>query len=254
MFQDQRPSSLSRKVQDQARKRKRNRRRKKSISNAKGDEDVKSESTEITKVEAVEPPSIQTQENVPAETQHVDHQAEDNLQTVGNGGEQRHKDAKMVQAQTQTKKLKGVHRFTQTPVVLQNNQETQTDLPVGKQDNISDEKTGSKNAAESQLTEDKHTPEPKLQDDNSAQTPLRQNEGNDGASSDSAQEQNPKKEENPSVGTSVDPTDSQTEKGAKPKSYAKVVSGEGGGERQSNMDASKSADKTTKPSQNSRSA
>lgn len=254
MFKDQRSCSPGRKVQDKTRRKKRNRRRKKSISNIKGDADVKIEHTEENKMEVVETSSSQTQVNVPVETQHVELQAEDNMQTVEKSGEQCRKDGKMVHAQTQTRKCKGAHKFTQTPVVIPCNQETQTDFRVAKQDDASQEKTqaGEKNAAESQLTEDKQKAQPRLQCDNSAQTQLRQNEDNDEAPSDSAKEQNPQKEENLLAGKSGDPTDSQTDKGAKPKSYAKAVSGEGKGERQSNMDASKASDNTMKLSQNPR--
>ncbi len=211
-------------------------------------------------MEVVETTSSQTEESMPIETQHVDPQAEDNLQTVENSEEQCCKDAKMVQAQTQTRKLRGTDKYTQTPVVFQSNQETQTDFPVPKQDDTNDEKTqpGTNNAADTQLKQDKHTPQPK-QDHKTVQTPLRQNENpdNGGASSDSAKEQNPKKEskskeENPSAGTSGGPTDSQAETGAKTKSYAKAVSGEGGSKNQSSMEASKAADKTTKPSRSTR--
>lgn len=236
MLKDQRSCSPGRNVQEKARRKRRNRRRKKSLSNIKGDAEVKSEDAEENKMEAVETSSIQTQTRVPVETQHVELQEEDNLQTVEKSREQRHKDAKMANAQTQTRKPKGEHKFTQTPVVFLCSQETQTDFHVAEQDDASEGKTedGEKNAAESQLTEDKRRA------DNSAQTQVTQNEDNSGA----------QKKEDPPAGKSGDPTDSQSEKGAEPKSYAKAVSGEGAGERQSKMDASEAADKTMKPSQN----
>lgn len=262
MFQDQGPGNPGRNFQDKEKRKKRNQRRKKSISNVKRDAGVKSENTEEdtekAKMGVVETTSSQTEESVPIE---VDPQAEDDLQTVENCGERRRKDATMVQAQTQTRKLRGTDKFTQTPAVFQSNQETQTDFPVPKQDDANDEKTqpGTKSAADTPLKQDKHTPQPKLQDDKTVQTPSRQNENpdSDGASSGSAKEQNLKKEpksneENPSVGTSGDPTDSQAEKGAITKSYAKAVSGEGRSKNQSSMEASKAADKTTKPSQSTR--
>lgn len=228
MLKDQRSCSPGRNVQEKARRKRRNRRSKKSLSNIKGDADVKSEDAEENKMEVVETSSVQTQTRVPVETQHVELQEEDNLQ--------RHKDAKMTNAQTQTRKPKGEQKFTQTPVVFLCSQETQTDFHVAEQDDASEGKRedGEKNAAESQLTEDKRRA------DNSAQTQVTQNEDNSGA----------QKKEDPPAGGSGDPTDSQSEKGAESKSYAKVVSGEGAGERQSKMDASEAADKTMKPSQN----
>ncbi|XP_045924674.1 E3 ubiquitin-protein ligase rnf213-beta [Micropterus dolomieu] len=244
---EQGPTDLSRKARDKERRKRRNQRRKKSTSNVKGDAGGKGENTDTSKIEVLETTSIQTQESVPIETQHVNPQAG---ATLENSGEQRLKDAKMVQAQTQTRKLKGKDKSAQTQVVIQSDQETQTELPVPKQDNTNDQNS----AAESQLKEEKDSPEPKLQDDNAVQTPLRQNESpdSDRASSDSAKDVNLKKEskskdENPSAGTSVDPTDSEADKGAKPKSYASAVSS-----KQSSMEASKAADKSTKPSQSTR--
>lgn len=229
MLKDQKSCSLGRNVQEKARRKRRNRRRKKSLSNTKGAADVESEDAEENKMEAVETSSIQTQTRVPVETQQQEE--EDNLQTVEKSREQRHKDAKMANAQTQTRKPKGEHKFSQTPVVFLCSQETQTDVHVAEQDDASEGKTedGEKNA----LTEDKQRA------DNSAQTQVTQNEDNSGA----------QKKEDPPAGRSGDPTDSQSEKGAKP-SYAKVVSGGGAGEKQSKMDASEAADKTTKPPRN----
>lgn len=180
-------------------------------------------------MEAAEAASVPTQTRVPVETQHVELQ--DDLQTVEKSRERRHKDATMAHAQTQTRKPKGEHKFTQTPVVFLCSQETQTDVHVAKPDDASEGKAqdGEKNAAESQPTEDKQGAPPRPQCDTSAQTRVTQSED--------------KKK-------SGDPTDSQGEEGAKPKSYAKVVSGDGAGERQSKMDASEAADKTMKPSQN----
>ncbi|XP_071387268.1 E3 ubiquitin-protein ligase rnf213-beta-like [Centroberyx affinis] len=57
------------------------------------------------------------------------------------------------------------------------------------------------------------------------------------------------KEVHPSGGISDDPTDSQVQKGAKPKSYAKAVAGEAESEKRSNMPASKPADEGMKTSQ-----
>lgn len=202
---------------------------------------MKSESTGTAEMEA-QTTSSQTQESVPTETQYVE---EDNLQTVDNSGEERHKDAKMVEAQTQTRKQKGTNRCTQTPVVRQSTQETQTDFDVPKQDDTP-KKTETHNAAETQPEQDKPTPETTPQD--AAQT---QNENPDSerTSSDSAKKRKPEKEskeKNPSAG------DSQGEEGANLKSYAKAVSGEGTSQKQPSVEASKAADKTTKTPQSTR--
>lgn len=187
-------------------------------------------------MEVVEPPSSQ---HFPVETQHVGHEAGGDLQTVENREEQGHRDAKKVEACTQTRKCKGKHKSNQTPVVVQRHQETQTDFTVAKQDDASDESSqaAAESAAESQLTADA------LRGDNSAQTPPRKNEEDSGAPS--HQEQKPRIEPSPAAGRSADPTDSQTKTEAKPKSYATAVSGDGGGDGQS-----KAANKT--PSQTRR--
>ncbi|XP_049419183.1 E3 ubiquitin-protein ligase rnf213-beta isoform X2 [Epinephelus fuscoguttatus] len=234
------PASPSRTAQDGERRKRRNRRRR-NTSHDKGDTDVKSESTGTAEMEA-QTTSSQTQESVPTETQYVE---EDNLQTVDNSGEERHKDAKMVEAQTQTRKQKGTNRCTQTPVVRQSTQETQTDFDVPKQDDTP-KKTETHNAAETQPEQDKPTPETTPQD--AAQT---QNENPDSerTSSDSAKKRKPEKEskeKNPSAG------DSQGEEGANLKSYAKAVSGEGTSQKQPSVEASKAADKTTKTPQSTR--
>lgn len=176
---------------------------------------------------------MEVEDSVSVETQHVDLQAGDSSQAVEKGDEQRY--SKMVHVQTQTWTREGQDKFTQMPVVHQSNQETQTDL----QDDARDEKTQAKNAAES--------PQPTTQDD-SAQTPLSENQADDGPPSEPTEEQNPEKGENPSAGTSRDPTVSPAETETKPKSYAKAVSGGGG----ANIDANKAADVTTKPSQSPR--
>lgn len=254
MFQEQGSGNPSRKVHNRERKRSTNQRRRKSLSNVKEDADGKSENPDKDKMVVVETTSSQTQESAPSETQHADPQAEDNLQK---GEEQHHQDVKMVSAQTQTQKRRGTDKVTQTPVVVQSDKITQTGFPV------QDEKIqpGSNNTAETQRKHDEHTPEPMLQDDNAGQTQLRQNENadNDGASSESAKQQNAnlnkesKSEEvGPSPGVSGDPADCQAEKGAKPVSYAKAVSGDGRSEKESNRAYTKTADKTAKTSQDRR--
>ncbi|KAM6964707.1 E3 ubiquitin-protein ligase rnf213-beta [Tautogolabrus adspersus] len=216
----------------------------------------------------------QTQESAPAEIQHVDPRVDDNLKAEENT--EVHKDAQMVQAQTQTRKQKGTHKFTQTPAVFQSDQETQTEICEPKQD---DEKTkpgteeapeaektkpgtenapeaektkpGTENAPEAQPEQDKHTSEAKLQDDKAAQTPLKQNESleKEKASSGSAGEQNPGSE---SKGGSPSAVTSEAVKTDTAKSYASAVTGKGGSEKKSRVENSKAADKTPQTSQNTR--
>ncbi|KAI4801198.1 hypothetical protein KUCAC02_000123 [Chaenocephalus aceratus] len=68
--------------------------------------------------------------------------------------------------------------------------------------------------------------------------------GNDKATSESTEKQNPEKESKSE--------EENTSAGAKPKSWAKVVSGESGSQNQSNVEASKAADKNTKTPQSTR--
>ncbi|KAI9537479.1 hypothetical protein NQZ68_025336 [Dissostichus eleginoides] len=217
---EQRPGYHNKKVKDKERRKKRNQKTQKSTSSVKKDADSESEDTDKGEMEVVGT-SSQTEETRPVETQHVDPQAKDKVQTVE---EQSHGDAKMVQA------------HTQTPMVCHSDQETQTDFSEAKQD---DEKTQPETETKKQ-----DTPEAKTQ--NTAQTQLKQNanKDNDKATSESTEKQNPEKEskskeENPSTG-------------AEPKSYAKVVCGEGGSQKQSNVEASKAADKNTKTPQSTR--
>ncbi|KAF3854021.1 hypothetical protein F7725_014709 [Dissostichus mawsoni] len=138
-------------------------------------------------------------------------------------------DDEKTQPETETKKPKGTTKYTQTPVVCQRPGNTDR-LLEAKQD---DEKTQPE-------TEEKKQDTPEAKTQNTAQTQLKQNanKDNDKAASESTEKQNPEnesksKEENPSAG-------------AEPKSYAKVVSGEGGSQKQSNVEASKAADKNKK--------
>lgn len=224
MFQEHGAGKPGRNSREKERRRRRNQRRK----NAKGEADVKSENIQKDQNKAMETESSQTQDSKSLKTQPELPQSEDNLQKGENSGEQPQKDPKMVQAQTQTGKLKGSDKFTQTPVVTQKNQETQTDFPVPKQDEGKGEKTqaATEKAAEVQEDQNKHTPGPKLQGDSSVQTPSEQNpEG--GASSSSSSEPAKKqrsekeskpKQENPSAeGSGVA---SQTEEGAKQSTVA----------------------------------
>ncbi|KAM7381116.1 hypothetical protein PAMA_012108 [Pampus argenteus] len=169
--------------QHKRRKKKRyERRRQNKVPNLKG-ANVKSDNTEKDKMEVVETTSIQTQGSEPVKTQHVDAQTEvsEKPEKVDS---QHHKDAKMVQAQTQTRKQKDKNKVTQTPVVVQRNQETQTEAsyfmsaekpepcddsnrdPLVAKDNVSSVQN---NAAEIKLKEEQHTSDTQLQGDNSAQ-------------------------------------------------------------------------------------
>ncbi|KAF3854015.1 hypothetical protein F7725_014703 [Dissostichus mawsoni] len=180
-------------------------------------------------------------------------------------------DDEKTQPETETKKPKGTTKYTQTPMVCHSDQETQTDFSEAKQD---DEKTqpetetkkpkgttkytqtpvvcqrpgNTDRLLEAKQDDEKTQPEteekkqdtPEAKTQNTAQTQLKQNanKDNDKAASESTEKQNPEnesksKEENPSAG-------------AEPKSYAKVVSGEGGSQKQSNVEASKAADKNKK--------
>ncbi|XP_033975098.1 E3 ubiquitin-protein ligase rnf213-beta isoform X3 [Trematomus bernacchii] len=264
---EQRPGYHNKKVKDKERRKKRNQKTQKSTSSVKKDADSESEDTDKGEMEVVGT-SSQTEETRPVETQHVDPQAEDKVQTVE---EQSHGDAKMVH--TQTKKPKGTTKYTQTPIVCHSDQETQTDFSEAKQDDEktqpetetkkpkdttkytqtpivchSDQETQT-NLSEAKQDDEKTQPEEKKQDtpetktQNTAQTQLKQNanKDNDKAASESTEKQNPEKEskskeENPSAD-------------AEPKSYAKVVTGEGGSQKQSNVEASKAADKNTKTPQ-----
>ncbi|XP_051795751.1 E3 ubiquitin-protein ligase rnf213-beta [Acanthochromis polyacanthus] len=234
----------SRRGQDKdQRRRRRNQRRKKGFPNAKGDANVKDEDTEEDKMEVVETAGSQTQDSAASETQHVDVHAEDNQQKEGNSGEPQQKYTKTVEAQTQTKKHKGANKSTQTQVVFQNSQETQTDLTMMDQEDASEKTT--------RPAEEKKNKR-EQEEDNTVQTPSGQNESpdKDRASPESAKKQNTEKESKPKeenpAGSSGDATTSQAEKDSKPKSYAKAVSGEGGGGKQSRVAASETTDKTSK--------
>ncbi|XP_026171361.1 E3 ubiquitin-protein ligase rnf213-beta isoform X2 [Mastacembelus armatus] len=231
------PGFPHRKVQDKECKKKKNRRRRKSMSNVKGDADVKNENTETDKMQEEETTSPQSQESAPLETQHVGTQTEDSVQRVENREQQ--KDVKMVQAQTQTRKQKGTDQVTQTPAVVQSSKDTQTDFAVPKRDDTSG------TAETEQKEEDRGTAEPTLQDGSTGQTPVKQQGNPDvgGASSDPAKEKNAhlnieSKEKSPS--------DSQVGTTAKTMSYAKAASGEG------NRAASQRPQEATKTSQHTR--
>ncbi|CAK6965023.1 E3 ubiquitin-protein ligase rnf213-beta isoform X3 [Scomber scombrus] len=283
--EDQRPDDLVRKAKEKERRKRRNERRKKNkASNLKGGAEVKSDNTDKEKMEVVETRDSQTEESAPLETQHEDAEAEAKKETNPSEDKpsrsQHHKRAKMVQAQTQTKKRSGTNQVTQTPVVVQCTQETQTeasDFLVPKEDDSSeksqhgqtqprDDNNGNpavqddakaavppetKEAAETKPQQDQATSDTQLQD--------AQNNDPNTKSSESAVEQKEKpnkesksKEETPSAGVSGDPADSTAEKDASAKSYAKVASDKGKSEKQSTISDDKTAATTTKTSQSTR--
>ncbi|XP_069016032.1 E3 ubiquitin-protein ligase rnf213-beta [Embiotoca jacksoni] len=202
----------SKKVQDKEKSKNRNRRRRrgrKDTSRVKGDADVL---TETDKSEAAETTSSQTEEGASVDPQ--------------TDSEQRCRtDVKMVQAETQTKRPTGTDMSTQTPVVHQKNQESQTD----SQDDAKEEET--QPAAETQLKQDRRVPEPENPDKDGASSAEDQN----------AEKESKPKEETPSAGVSGDAAGTD----AKLKSYAKALSGEKGGEKRSSAAASRTADKTS---------
>ncbi|XP_068161093.1 E3 ubiquitin-protein ligase rnf213-beta isoform X2 [Antennarius striatus] len=247
---DNGPAGLSKKAQGRKKKKKLNQ-SKKSSSYAKDDTGIKNNETEKANMEVVKSAVIQTQESLAEESQHVDPQVEDNMQTEDKSRGQSHKDASTMEAQTQTDKLWCTHKYTQTPVVCQNNQESQTEFPKVKQDVTNSEETrlGTVNAVSS-LKQDSQTPQSKLQDEAPGEIPLEHNPDINKAP-DSVNEQTPNmvsdfKVEPRSAGTT---NASQVEKGVKSTLYARVVSGEGGSEKQSKMETSNAANRLTKPSQ-----
>lgn len=121
-------------------KRRRDKRRKRKGLSCQGDGDVKNlaapQNTEMDKVKNMETKTDRSQDTTEIETQDKDHQGETSqlqplndhsIHTSKSDEAQRHKDTKVVEAQTQTKKWKGRNRVTQTPVVGQSTQETQTE-------------------------------------------------------------------------------------------------------------------------------
>ncbi|KAF3854019.1 hypothetical protein F7725_014707, partial [Dissostichus mawsoni] len=88
---EQRPGYHNKKVKVKESSKKRNQKTQKSTSSVKKDADSESEDTDKGEMEVVGT-SSQTEETRPVETQHVDPQAEDKVQTVE---EQSHGDAKM---------------------------------------------------------------------------------------------------------------------------------------------------------------
>lgn len=198
VLQQQASEHPNKKIHEKKRRRRRTRRRKKSVS------DVTNEITEEDEAEeTTSSPTRGDEQRLRSEDRS---QKEEHVQ-------QHQKDAKMVEAQTQTRKHNGNNRFTQTQVVFQKNQQTQTDVHVTTQ---GDTQSGSGGPAETQQKPDQ--PGPDVQ--NAARTPLKLSEH---PVKDQVSSQSKPKETDPSSGVT------QPEKDAKPASYAKVVSGDGAG-------------------------
>ncbi|XP_005805466.2 E3 ubiquitin-protein ligase rnf213-beta [Xiphophorus maculatus] len=197
----------------------------KSQGRKKGFSDVKSKSTEKDENKAGETTSTQTEEGLFVNEQSL--QAGQNVQKEENA-EKSQKDAQMVEAQTQTKTHKGRHKFTQTAVVFQKDQETQTDFLDSKQDDTQrkDIQPASAGPAET---------EPELQQ--SSATPGPKDDPVKGSTTESMA----KNENDQPGGSSAEAATSQSDKDGQPKSYATAVSGGGGGEKQSSLTASKKA-------------
>ncbi|XP_067343642.1 E3 ubiquitin-protein ligase rnf213-beta isoform X4 [Channa argus] len=220
------PGDTSTSIPKRDRKKETRQRNKKSIV-----QDVKQENSEKSKMAVTEPTGSQNQDTL--ETQDADPQAEGNVKESG---------VTMVEADTPAQKCKGKDKFTQTPVVKQKDEETQTERDQQTQ-------PGTNTAAETQQKQDELTPEPTPQDNKPAQTPLEQNENpaRDGAESAKEQNANPEKA-SASAGESGNPSESQADRGST-MSYAKAVSRDVGSGKQFNTAASKPADKTTTTSQ-----
>ncbi|XP_054899206.1 E3 ubiquitin-protein ligase rnf213-beta [Poeciliopsis prolifica] len=197
----------------------------KSQGRTKSISDVKSESTEKDKNEVVETTSTQTEEGLFVKEQSL--QAGQNLQKEENA-EKFQKDEQKVEAQTQTKKHKGINKFTQTAVVSQKSQETQTDFLDPKQDDMQRKEIQPATAVPAET-------EPELQQ--SSTTPGPKDDPVKGSTTESMA-----KNENDQPGkSSAEAATSQSDKDCQPKSYATAVSGGEGGEKQSSLTASKKA-------------
>lgn len=168
-------------------------------------------------MESLEDSSVPTQE--PAETQRMDLQEEEQPPTVETPN------PTLIHAETQTWSPGGRNMSTQTPVVHQSNQNTQTE--EREEPGVTSSNTG-----ESQPEEEKQ----KNPDQDSAQPPGRQ-AGSDG--------ENPNPEDR-SEGTSRDLSHAQSQKGEDQKTYAKAVTGNSG----SHIEMSQAQDKLREPPQN----
>ncbi|XP_056152727.1 E3 ubiquitin-protein ligase rnf213-beta [Lampris incognitus] len=226
---------------------------------------------ENTNKKTQEPVKLETkQEDPQVETRQPQPQEDDSVHNLKDNRVQCHKQAEVVEVQTQTTKTKRRDMATQTPVVVQSTQETQTepaDLTLPKQDeHMPDARpTENNNTAMMQLSQDNHTPDTQLKKDNSTvETQTNENDqsgtsllihddaSGKGASSDSpledsANHNNEQKceEAHPSGNVPDSSTVSQMQRDAKPMSYAKAVTGKTvEGEKKSNFLVSQTTDKS----------
>ncbi|KAF7657942.1 hypothetical protein LDENG_00019240 [Lucifuga dentata] len=270
--------SSSGKAQD-IQKRKRRQKRKKNESKLPQKEDIKSQKTEKDTIEIVETEVNQIQEDTPLETQRSGSQAETSCfqpqkdaskQETEHSGVQHHSNTKMVEAQTQTRKNAGKDKITQTPIIHQNTQETQTeaaDFMVPKQNERTEKspaeqgnesektQTHENESAETQFKQEDQMLNVQLRENNPVKTQPMQSDSrpcgdadDKNASSSCHVEQNANlkeeektKEKHPSGGIS---DESQDGRSSEPKSYATVASGEGESEKQSSVPEGKQENKT----------
>ncbi|KAM4715158.1 LOW QUALITY PROTEIN: E3 ubiquitin-protein ligase rnf213-beta [Anableps anableps] len=204
-------------IQEKKRRRRRYQKRKKTVS------DLKCEIAEKDENEVVETSSSQTEEGLFVKEQPL--QAEESLQKEENV-EKSQKDTKTVEAQTQTKKPKGKNKFTQTVVVFQKNQETQTDFSDPNQEDSWHKKIQPDSAGPADT-------DPELQQNSATQG------SNDNPVKGNTTESVAKKEDDRPGGSSAEAATSQPDKDAKPMSYATAASGGRGGDKQSSLASSK---------------
>ncbi|KAM4623618.1 E3 ubiquitin-protein ligase rnf213-beta [Polymixia lowei] len=187
------------KVQDNKKKKRRNNRRKKTSSSCERDGEDNSlaahQNAEEGEAEVMETTTVKPQETMKTETPPGEDQAEtsrplppedDSTDSLKNSDVQQRKEAKVAEAQTQTGKCKGRNRATQTPVVDQKTQETQTE-PVdfaGPKQEDSAEKTQPREddhendaAGDTRPTRDDRVPDARpTQGDNAAETQLQRDD------------------------------------------------------------------------------
>ncbi|XP_020567705.1 E3 ubiquitin-protein ligase rnf213-beta isoform X2 [Oryzias latipes] len=191
-------------------KRRRQRQRKKrrsSIEKVDGEKEDESREKEL----------LEDKGRTSVQSETVDVQPEDKLQTEKSNDDQ--KPAPKAEAETQTRGFHGKNKSTQTLVASQKNQETQTDWTEPKRDDAGQDKSqaGADSPANTESTEEEatHGPEPQSTDAADAATPEK-----DGAVS------KPEEQERPPAKGSGESGTAPTEKEAKPKSYAQAVSSE----------------------------
>ncbi|XP_076008326.1 E3 ubiquitin-protein ligase rnf213-beta isoform X2 [Genypterus blacodes] len=230
--QTQEEGSPSRKAV-QKRKGRQRQRRKKNVLNCPQTEDIRNQDTEentteesLTTANQIQETKAETKASDPqSETSHCQSETDGSAQNTEDSEEQHHKSKKkkqMVGAQTQTRKSEGTHRVTQTPVIIQKTQETQTqaaDFIEAEQNDCTKKSQPVQEAPSHQNQE--NMPQPMQQGDKVCVHAESNTE-----STGSHIEQKPR-EGNPEDAT-------QDEKISEPKSTATVVSGEVNSEKQSN--------------------